>query len=44
MNPVKPASPWANAYVETWHDILRKEILNDEVLITLMETRVVIGD
>ncbi len=41
---IKPASPWENAYVETWHDKLRKEKLNDEVLITLTEARVVIAD
>lgn len=41
---IKPASPWENAYIETWHDKLRKEKLNDEVLITLAEARVVIGD
>ncbi len=41
---IKPASPWENAYVETWHDKLRTEKLNDEVLITPAETRVVISD
>jgi putative transposase len=41
---IKPASPWENAYVETWHDKLRTEKLNDEVLITPAETRLVISD
>ena len=41
---IKPASPWENAYVETWHDKLRTEKLNDEVLITPAEAQVVIGD
>lgn len=41
---IKPASPWENAYVETWHDKLRTEKLNDEVLITPAETRLVITD
>ena len=41
---IKPASPWENAYVETWHDKLRAKKLNDEVLITPAEARLVIGD
>jgi putative transposase len=41
---IKPASPWENAYVETWHDKLRTEKLNDEVLITPAEARLVISD
>jgi transposase InsO family protein len=41
---VKPGSPWENAYVETFHDKLRDELLNQEVLLTPQEARIVIGD
>lgn len=41
---VAPASPWENAYVETFHDKLRDELLNLELLITPDEARVVICD
>jgi putative transposase len=41
---VAPASPWENAYVETFHDKLRDELLNLELLITADEARVVISD
>jgi len=41
---IKPASPWENAYVETWHDKLRDELLNEELLITPQEAKIVIGD
>lgn len=41
---VAPASPWENAYVETFHDKLRDELLNLELLITPDEARVVISD
>ena len=41
---IAPGSPWENAYVETFHDKLRDELLNEELLITPQEARVVIGD
>jgi putative transposase len=41
---IAPASPWENAYVETWHDKLRDELLNEELLITPQEARIVIAD
>ena len=38
---IKPGSPWENAYIESFHDKLRDELLNRELFSNLMEARVV---
>jgi putative transposase len=40
---IDPASPWQNAFGESFNDKLRQECLNLEVLETLEEAKVVIG-
>ena len=41
---IKPASPWQNGFVESFHGRFRDECLNREQLWTLTEARVVIED
>lgn len=41
---IEPASPWQNGFVESFHGRFRDECLNREVLWTLTEARVVVGD
>jgi putative transposase len=41
---IEPGSPWQNGFVESFHGRFRDECLNREVLWTLTEARVVIGD
>jgi len=37
---IEPGSPWENGYIESFNGKLRDELLNGEVLDTLLETRV----
>jgi putative transposase len=39
---IKPGSPWENAYIESFHDKLRDECLNQEVFSTLTEAKLII--
>ncbi len=39
---IEPGSPWENGYIESYIGKLRDELLNGEVLDTLMEAKVVI--
>jgi putative transposase len=41
---IEPGSPWQNGFVESFHGRFRDECLNREVLWTLTEARVVVGD
>ena len=41
---IEPGSPWQNGFVESFHGRLRDECLNQEVLWTLTEARVVVAD
>ena len=38
---IKPGSPWENAYIGSFHDKLRDELLNRELFVSLLEARVV---
>ena len=40
---IKPGSPWENAYIESFHDKLRDELLNRELFGSLREARVILG-
>ena len=40
---IKPGSPWENAYIESFHDKLRDELLNRELFVNLLEARVLTG-
>lgn len=39
---IKPGSPWENAYIESFHDKLRDELLNREIFGTLREAQVIL--
>ena len=39
---IKPGSPWEQAYIESFHDKLRDELLNREIFVTLREAQVVL--
>lgn len=39
---ITPASPWKNAYIESFHDKLRDECLNRELFGSLLEAQVII--
>lgn len=41
---IEPGSPWQNGFVESFHGRFRDECLNQEVLWTLTEARVVVAD
>jgi putative transposase len=41
---IEPGSPWQNGFVESFHGRFRDECLNRELLWTLTEARVVVGD
>ena len=41
---IDPGSPWQNGFVESFHGRFRDECLNQEVLWTLTEARVVVAD
>ena len=40
---IEPASPWESAYVESFNDKLRDELLNREVLDTLLEAKLLVA-
>jgi putative transposase len=39
---IRPGAPWEQAYIESFHDKLRDECLNREILPTLAEARVIL--
>ena len=39
---IDPASPWQNGFIESFHNRLRDECLNREVLLSVAEAQVVI--
>lgn len=39
---IKPGSPWENAYIESFHDKLRDELLNREIFGSLREARIIL--
>ena len=39
---IEPGSPWQNPYVESFHNRLREECLNQELFLSLAEARIVI--
>jgi transposase InsO family protein len=39
---IEPGSPWENGYVESYIGKLRDELLNGEILDTLMEAKVLV--
>ena len=39
---IEPGSPWENGYIESFNGKLRYELLNGEILDTILEARVVI--
>ena len=39
---IEPGSPWENGYIESFNGKMRDELLNGEILDTLLEARVVI--
>jgi putative transposase len=39
---IRPGSPWEQAYIESFHDKLRDECLNREILPTLAEAQVIL--
>jgi len=41
---IQPGSPWENAYIESFHDKFRDELLNREIFGNLLEARVLIED
>ena len=41
---IQPGSPWENAYVESFNDKMRDELLNSELFFTLKEADTVIQD
>lgn len=41
---INPGSPWENAYIESFHDKLRDELLNRELFVNLLEARVLTED
>ena len=41
---IKPASPWENGHVESFHNRLRDECLNQEIFLSVTEARVVIEE
>lgn len=40
---IHPGSPWEQAYIESFHDKLRDELLNRELFGSLKEARVILG-
>jgi transposase InsO family protein len=40
---ITPGSPWENAYIESFHDKLRDELLNRELFGSLQEARIILG-
>ena len=41
---IEPGSPWQNGYVESFHNRLRDECLNQEMFLSVTEARVVIEE
>jgi transposase InsO family protein len=41
---IQPGSPWENAYIESFHDKFRDELLNRELFTSLLEARVITED
>ena len=41
---IDPGSPWQNGHVESFHNRLRDECLNQEVFLSVTEARVVIEE
>ena len=41
---IEPGSPWQNGYVESFHNRLRDECLNQEIFLSVTEARVVIEE
>ncbi len=41
---IDPGSPWQNAHVESFHNRLRDECLNQEIFLSVTEARVVIEE
>lgn len=39
---IKPGSPWENAYIESFHDKLRDELLNREIFGSLREAQIIL--
>src|SRR5690606_28148339 len=39
---IRPGSPWEQAYIESFHDKLRDELLNRELFGSLAEARVIL--
>jgi len=39
---VKPASPWENGYVESFNARMRDELLDGEILLTLVEAKYIV--
>lgn len=40
---IEPGSPWENGYVESFNGKMRDELLNGEILDTLLEAKVIVG-
>ena len=41
---IEPGSPWQNAYVESYNDKQRRELLNGEVIESVLEAQILIDD
>ena len=41
---IDPGSPWQNGFVESFHQRLRDECLNQEIFLSVLEARVIIED
>ena len=41
---IEPGSPWQNGHVESFHNRLRDECLNQEIFLSVTEARVVIEE
>ncbi len=41
---IEPGSPWQNGHIESFHNRLRDECLNQEVFLSVTEARVVIEE
>jgi putative transposase len=41
---IEPGSPWQNAYVESYNDKQRRELLNGEVIDSVLEAQILIDD
>ena len=40
---IQPGIPWENGYVESFNGSMRDELLNGEILDTLLEAQVIVG-